>query len=44
MIFNFLILPKQLASSIDDGTDIAATVSIANRITLKINNRLYKNQ
>lgn len=34
--------PIKLSCLLNDGTDIVATISLTNRITLKINNKLYK--
>ena len=33
--------PIQLSCTLDDGTKIAATISLMSRIALKINDRLY---
>lgn len=37
-------VPIYLSCALDDGTDIQATISLTNRISLKINNRLYTNE
>lgn len=34
--------PIRLSCTLEDGTNISATVSLTNRISLKINDRLYK--
>ncbi len=34
--------PIQLSCTLDDGTAVAANITLTNRISLKINNRLYK--
>lgn len=38
------LMPITLSCILEDGTDLKATISLANRISLKINNRLYTNQ
>lgn len=40
----FLYSPVRLTYTLDDGTHIAAIISTSNRITLKINDKLYFNQ
>lgn len=34
----------QLSCTLDDGTVVTANITLTNRISLKINNRLYKNR
>lgn len=41
-ISSIFFTPIRLSCTLEDGTHLAATVSLANRISLKINDRLYR--